>query len=313
MATNHCENCAAPLYGPYCSSCGQHAHSSARSVLALAQDALHDLTHIEGRFWPTLKFLIAKPGRLTQEYFAGRRTLYAPPFRLYLVLSVMFFALSSLIDRVDPAKSPVVAKTAGPQEMGRVELGNPLVSAQVSPSVGPSDGNECADIRMTSPSSERFVRRLCQRLVADGGRSVAHTFENYIPKTMFVFLPMVAAVLALLFRRPRRYYVEHLVLVLHNHAAMFTAMAIVSIVHLLAIGVAAAGIPALQLGLDELRHGLDAFLMLYLPWYIYRSLRTFYGLPRRGTILRLVPLGGAYLLFLGLTFGATFLLSAAMT
>ena len=97
MSDKNCENCNAVLTGPYCSACGQHAHASARTLQALLHDVFHDLTHFEGRVWTSLKFLVTQPGRLTQEYFSGRRNRFAPPFRLYLVVSVLFFALSSSI------------------------------------------------------------------------------------------------------------------------------------------------------------------------------------------------------------------------
>jgi hypothetical protein len=147
-------------------------------------------------------------------------------------------------------------------------------------------------------------------VTADGGRTVSHTFTSYIPKTMFVFLPLVAAVLALIYRRSGRYYVEHLVLVLHNHAAAFALMSFARVLHL--IGVAVSHWPSVHSVLEFIRNGLDMGLLVYVPWYTYRSLRNFYGLSRSSTAVRLIPLGLAYLFCLALTFGATFLLSAAL-
>ena len=290
MSDKNCENCNAVLTGPYCSACGQHAHASARTLQALLHDVFHDLTHFEGRVWTSLKLLVTRPGRLTQEYFSGRRNRFAPPFRLYLVVSVLFFALSSWVERVDPEQPPVTVHAAHTQ-------------------AEPAATNECADIHMNSASQERFVRQLCQRVTADGGRTVSHTFASYIPKTMFVFLPLVAAILALIYRRSGRYYVEHLVLVLHNHAAVFALMAFARLLHL--IGVVVNHWSAAHSVLDFIRNGLDIGLMVYVPWYTYCSLRNFYGLSRSSTAVRLIPLGFAYLFCLALTFGATFLLSAA--
>ncbi len=62
---------------------------------ALFNDFLHDLTDLDSRVWRTLIALLTKPGKLTNEFIAGRRTLYLPPFRLYLVLSLIFFLLPS--------------------------------------------------------------------------------------------------------------------------------------------------------------------------------------------------------------------------
>ena len=291
MSDKNCENCNAVLTGPYCSACGQHAHASARTLQALLHDVFHDLTHFEGRVWTSLKFLVTQPGRLTQEYFSGRRNRFAPPFRLYLVVSVLFFALSSLVERVDREQPPSTAHTAQTQ-------------------ADPAATSECAEIHMNSASQERFLREICQRVTADGGRTVSHIFASYIPKTMFVFLPLVAAILALIYRRSGRYYVEHLVRVLHNHAATFAFMACGRLFHLLGVGMSHWS--AAHSVLVFIRDGFDLGLMVYVPWYTYRSLRNFYGLSRSSTAVKLIPLGLAYLFCLALTFGATFLLSAVL-
>jgi hypothetical protein len=95
-AVTECGNCGAALTGPYCSSCGQHAHESARSVAVLLHDAWHLATHVDARFWQTAANLLLRPGHLTQEYFADRRARYLPPVRVYLVLSVLFFGFGTL-------------------------------------------------------------------------------------------------------------------------------------------------------------------------------------------------------------------------
>ena len=298
MSHSCCENCDTPLTGPYCAACGQHAHASARSLGGLLHDALHDLTHLEGRLWPTLKYLLVRPGFLTLEYFAGRRARYAPPFRLYLVLSVAFFALSSFVDRVAPEQTGSahvgIKATTAPEEdctKTQVDLGN----------------------RRWSPAAQHLAQHMCERITADDGESVSHTFKSYVPKTMFVFLPLVAAVLALLYRRQRRYYVEHLVFVLHNHAAAFMAMTGMTLLRLITVAAEPLHQPTVLWVLRGAKNGLDWVLLAYIPWYTYRALRTYYGRPRRSTMLRLVPLGFAYCFFLALTFGIAFLLSAALS
>ena len=44
-----------------------------------------------------------------------------------------------------------------------------------------------------------------------------------IPRAMFMFLPLLALVMKLLYWRPKRYYVEHLLFLIHNHAFVFLA------------------------------------------------------------------------------------------
>ena len=56
----------------------------------------------------------------------------------------------------------------------------------------------------------------------------------------FVFLPLMALVMTLLYWFPRRYYVEHLVFFLHNHAALYLAMSLEILLRALAEGAHAA-------------------------------------------------------------------------
>ena len=68
-------------------------------MAALFHDVLHDLVHLDSRVWRTLVALLFRPGRLTNEFITGRRTFYLPPFRLYLVLSLVYFLLPSFSDK----------------------------------------------------------------------------------------------------------------------------------------------------------------------------------------------------------------------
>src|SRR6185436_5304347 len=57
----------------------------------------HTLLHLDSRVWRTIKLLARKPGELTREFIAGRHQQYLPPFRLYLAISLLFFALQALL------------------------------------------------------------------------------------------------------------------------------------------------------------------------------------------------------------------------
>ena len=46
---------------------------------------------------------------------------------------------------------------------------------------------------------------------------------------MFVFLPLLALVMKLLYWRPKRFYVEHLLFLVHNHAFVFLALTIMGL------------------------------------------------------------------------------------
>ena len=89
-----CLNCGAHLRGQYCGNCGQRGSSRLISLWELIRDAFGDLFELDSRLWRTLVPLMIRPGRLTHDYLQGRRARYMPPFRMYLVLSLLFFLVA---------------------------------------------------------------------------------------------------------------------------------------------------------------------------------------------------------------------------
>ncbi len=93
-ASPDCLNCGTRLRGQYCGNCGQRSRSRLISLWELISDAFGDLFEIDSRLWQTLIPLLMRPGRLTHDYLQGRRARYMPPFRMYLVLSLLFFVVA---------------------------------------------------------------------------------------------------------------------------------------------------------------------------------------------------------------------------
>ena len=97
----NCLNCGTRLRGQYCGSCGQRARNRLISLWQLTQEAFGDLFELDSRLWRTLGPLLGRPGQLTRDYLEGRRARYMPPFRTYLVLSVIFFVVAFFNPRDD--------------------------------------------------------------------------------------------------------------------------------------------------------------------------------------------------------------------
>jgi len=89
-----CLNCGAHLRGQYCGHCGQRSRNRLISIWQLLREAFGDLLELDSRLWRTLLPLLTRPGQLTRDYLEGRRARYMPPFRTYLVLSVIFFVVA---------------------------------------------------------------------------------------------------------------------------------------------------------------------------------------------------------------------------
>ena len=137
-----CLNCGKQLTGQYCGQCGQRATSRFISVWELLRDAFGDLFELDSRLWRTLAPLLVRPGLLTKDYLEGRRARYMPPFRMYLVLSLLFFVVAFFDPRDELAifyepeaestaeiqiplgmsEEEVAAKVAEAREEGRLAL-----------------------------------------------------------------------------------------------------------------------------------------------------------------------------------------------
>jgi hypothetical protein len=134
------------------------------------------------------------------------------------------------------------------------------------------------------------VMKLCARGASiDGGREIMHALWANVPKMMWVFLPLMAAVMVLLYWRPRRYYVEHLVFFLHVHAAIFLGLSAVML-----LGVLGRIVPGLGIA-----SSVAAFAMTFwVPWYIWRAMRVHYGNGRLLTFAKYATIFVLYVTFL---------------
>ncbi|MEO5720491.1 MAG: DUF3667 domain-containing protein, partial [Chthoniobacterales bacterium] len=108
-ALTHCENCEAPLNGPYCAQCGQHAIDYKRSLMQVMIDAADSFFDWDTKFVRSLGILLTRPGRLTNDFNAGRRVRYMHPLRLYFLASIAFFLLAKLINLAPSASPPMTA------------------------------------------------------------------------------------------------------------------------------------------------------------------------------------------------------------
>jgi hypothetical protein len=91
-----CTNCGEAAADVFCARCGeqQPGHHDL-SLRHLAQHTLHELVHLDSKLFLTLKELVACPGFVPQEYFAGRKTRYIPPLRFFLTLfAIQFLAFT---------------------------------------------------------------------------------------------------------------------------------------------------------------------------------------------------------------------------
>jgi len=96
VGLDSCLNCGAPLTGHFCAHCGQKAEATNPTVREFGHELLHEIAHVDGKIVQSTIRLLTRPGVLTREHFEGRRARYVSPIRLYLVFSVLFFAVTAI-------------------------------------------------------------------------------------------------------------------------------------------------------------------------------------------------------------------------
>lgn len=97
-----CANCGAPMHGPYCYACGQPEKGMIRHLASVMADVADTVFNIDSRIFRSIFPLYFRPGYLTDEYFAGRRTRYVTPFRLFFFLCIIsFFAIQATLNYDD--------------------------------------------------------------------------------------------------------------------------------------------------------------------------------------------------------------------
>ena len=88
-----CLNCGTALTDRYCHNCGQENTEPKETIWTLVSHFFNDITHFDGKFFSTVKYLITKPGFLSAEYIKGRRASYLHPIRMYVFTSAFFFII----------------------------------------------------------------------------------------------------------------------------------------------------------------------------------------------------------------------------
>ncbi len=317
-----CLNCGAHLRGQYCGNCGQRARSRLISLWELVRDAFGDLFELDSRLWRTLVPLVIRPGRLTSDYLQGRRARYMPPFRMYLVLSLLFFLVAFFEPRetfsifyepqtLEEADDEERREAAEVADQVRRDLAKEGIIVGV-----PADADETVesdadglDIRINEKGTaeadcqfddERFdgpawlkrrltperLTHICEQIKKDNGRQFLSNLYDNIPIALIVLLPIMAFVLKALYPLSRRYYVEHLLFFVHFHAFMFLILTLQIL-----IGRVNAAMPTPEaIGIL-----LIVAASFYVPVYLFVAMRRVYGQGRLLTGLKYIVLTVSYL------------------
>jgi hypothetical protein len=330
-----CLNCGTDLKGPFCYYCGQPDRNFMRFFPALLRDMLEDLLDLDSRFMRTIKPLLFKPGRLTRDYMQGRRFRYAPPMRLYIFSSIVFFLLAALLstDAVtinnENNEGVILLSTGSGENQQVVEDALEKLPADVLEQIDVEEvlaetaeldeeerGIELEDIkfndkpwnRETNPVDIKWLPDwLNDRIndeVEESPQKAEQINENpnliidkvfdILPATMFVLLPVVALIFKFWYLFAKRFYVEHLIFALHNHAFIFISLILILLANQIDTLFGELGYSAAATGSEWLVIGIS----VWIPLYMLISLRVVYQQNWALTIGKFAVIGLSYLTLL---------------
>ena len=240
----------------YCSFCGQRNDRNNLKLKALFKDFSENYLSLDTRLGRSIVPFLIQPGRLTQEFIKGKRYSYVNPFRFYLVISVLFFTIVTLvavsktndkggvikineneIAEVD-SRSETVTESTDSLRVGEENTSGFEVHA--SPTNFSLDlsnlkgiekyryDREYTDQQLldtllpdSEKSYENFVMLQAIRVYrADTNSTVKFIISNY-SIAMFLLIPLCALIFMIFFYRNKLAYVGHLIHSIHLHTFTF--------------------------------------------------------------------------------------------
>jgi hypothetical protein len=125
-----CLNCGDTTVGFFCRNCGQRKADVRVSLRRMLMEVMDDQLSLNSTLPRTIGALLFRPGHLTAEYVQGRIMRYVPPFRLYLVTSVLFFILLPVVADVNRIADEVTMESEQDDARERAQADSARITDQ---------------------------------------------------------------------------------------------------------------------------------------------------------------------------------------
>ena len=294
-----CPNCGYTFeeVNNYCPNCGQENHDLNVPVKHLVAEFFESTLHFDTKVWHTLKYLVLKPGLLTQKFNIGQRASYVAPFRLYVFVSIVFFFVLALRAGRHDATS---TEDQAPVTLSELRADDPVVdsllkangAAAITP--GTMSASDSAVQNIENPTFKTAITKVVA--FAKGGEQSKQKLLKNTSFMMFLLMPFFGFILYLFYYKQRRNYVEHLMFSVHFHTFFFL------------LTILALGIEYIYSGFD-----VDTWVFILSLLYLFLALHRVYGSSYLRTFLRLIPISLVYLISLTVLFVGTIAVSVLMS
>lgn len=86
------------MNGTYCPNCGQRSSIHKVTFKETFQDFVDAIFSVDAPFFNTIKWLFVNPGKLFREYLDGKRKRYYKPVAFFILMTIMYLVIRSLIN-----------------------------------------------------------------------------------------------------------------------------------------------------------------------------------------------------------------------
>jgi hypothetical protein len=165
------------------------------SLRGLLGETLNVVTNLESNIFRSFAKLVAQPGILTLDYFAGRRKRYLKPLQLFIFCNIIFFFFQAL--------------------SGFNSLRTPLY------------------VHLNMLPYSRLARQMVGNRLHERGVTFKEyqagfdaVIETQAKTLVFLMIPMFAVGLTVLYLRKKEYFVKHLVFGIHFFSFYLLALSV---------------------------------------------------------------------------------------
>jgi hypothetical protein len=274
-----CANCGRDDVARFCPGCGQKVRDYRVPLGKLIADTIAHTFGLDSRIGRTVGPFLFRPGYLTKQHHAGRRTRYSSPWRIYLLASIVLVLAMTMW--TGPKRFVIRPQTA------TIGLTDPDSRARP---LSPAERRDLHELDAELGPLGTRLRKSIEAANADPSfsRTLVERFLHHWPKALFLLLPLLTLLLKLFYRRSGLFYSEHFILALHAQSFAFFAV-------------------AAPLAWNSGRGLLVALAVGTL--YFFLALRKVYDQPWRITLLKFAGLGLCYTLAFALATLGTALVS----
>ena len=240
-----CLNCGHQVEEQFCTHCGQENIETRQSFGALLAHFVEDLTHYEGKFWRSMKYLLFRPGYLSVTYLEGKRATYIPPVRMYIFISFVTFLLPHFLPdyetvstvytpeqqaRLDSIMNDSFDHITLNEDLGFIYSSKYKTMDELNADREARKGTADEMSLFTYWNSKKSIElRKYTPLQVD--HLFSEALERSFPKALFVYMPFFALVLWMFHGKRKWMYFDHAIFTLHYFSfilLLFTGLTLVS-------------------------------------------------------------------------------------